>query len=91
MNLKKKTIRGHLKKITKPLLILEILAGIIYWVNFRPTPVEEYQVKRNDITSVIMGTGTFDAKVKMILSSKISGRIKSILVDQGDRVKKINY
>jgi HlyD family secretion protein len=34
----------------------------------------------------VMGTGTLDVKIRMIISSKISGRIKDVLVDQGDKV-----
>jgi HlyD family secretion protein len=34
-----------------------------------------------------MGTGTLEARVKVTISSKISGRITEALVDQGDHVK----
>jgi len=34
-----------------------------------------------------LGTGTLEAKVQTIVSSKIPGRIYKILVDEGDEVK----
>ena len=71
MDINKKTIRGWLKKIIKPLLIIIILLGVVYWFKFSPTPVETYKVERGNVTSVVMGTGTLDAKVKIIISSKI--------------------
>jgi RND family efflux transporter MFP subunit len=48
--------------------------------------VEQHQVERGKIMDEVMGTGTLDVKIKMIISSKISGRIKDVLVDQGDKV-----
>ncbi len=88
MDINKKTIRGWLKKIIKPLLIIIILLGVVYWFKFSPMPVETYKVERGNVASVVMGTGTLDAKVKMIISSKISGRLENIMTDQGDKVSK---
>ena len=88
MDFNKKSIWGWFKKIIKPTLIIVILIGVVYWLKFSPLPVETYKVKRGNITSIVMGTGTLDAKVKMIISSKISGRIEKILTDQGYKVTK---
>ena len=41
---------------------------------------------RGEIIAEVMGTGTLEARVKVTISPKISGRIETIRVDQGDRV-----
>ncbi len=86
MNKHWELIRGWLDKGAKLLLIIAVLAAVIYWFKFAPIPVQKHQVKRVKIMAEVMGTGTLDAKTKIIISSKISGRIKDVLVDQGDKV-----
>jgi RND family efflux transporter MFP subunit len=86
MNKNWKLIRGWLNKGAKLFLIIAILAAAIYWFKFVPVLVEKHQVKRGKIIDEVMGTGALDAKIKMIISSKISGRIEDVLVDQGDKV-----
>ena len=75
-----------IKKGFKVLILLAILAVAIYWIKFSPVAVETYQVRRGPIVGEVMGTGTLDAKIKAIISSKISGRIEEVRVDQGDKV-----
>lgn len=86
MNKNWELIRGWLNKGAKLFFLIAILAVAIYWLKFAPVIVEKYQVERGKIIDEVMGTGTLDAKIKMIISSKISGRIKNVLVDQGDKV-----
>lgn len=86
MNKKWKVIRRWLNKGAKLFLLVAILAAAIYWFKFVPVPVEKQQVELGEIIDEVMGTGTLDAKIKMIISSVISGRIDDILVDQGDKV-----
>lgn len=86
MNKNWKLIRGWLNKVAKLFLIIAILAAAIYWFKFVPVPVEKHQVKHGKIIDEVMGTGALDAKIKMTISSKISGRIEDVLVDQGDKV-----
>jgi len=81
-----KTTGKWIKKGAKVLILLAILAVAIYWVKFSPVAVETYQVTRGPIVGVVMGTGTLDAKIKAVISSKISGRIEEVIVDQGDKV-----
>jgi len=75
-------------KWIKYAFIVLIFISIIYWVRFMPVSVVGYTVGRGEITSEVMGTGTLEARVQTVISSKISGRIDQISVDQGDRVKK---
>ena len=74
-------------KIIKPLLIIIAIAGLLYWLKFRPIKVIRHKVSQGTITNTVMGTGTLESKIKTIISSKIAGRIEEIKVDQGDKVK----
>jgi RND family efflux transporter MFP subunit len=54
---------------------------------FRPVAVTVGEVARRDIAPAIQGVGTVEAKVVVKVGSKITGRLVSVLVDQGDTVK----
>ncbi len=86
MTINFKTTWKWIKKGIKVFILVAILAAAIYWAKFTPVPVATYQVQRGQIVGEVMGTGTLDAKIKAIISSKISGRIEEVLVDQGDKV-----
>ena len=73
-------------KWLKVLAVVLVLAGILYWLRFRPVPVQAYRVTKGDIVAEVMGTGTLEARVQTTVSSKIAGRIVQLLADQGDRV-----
>jgi HlyD family secretion protein len=74
-------------KWTKYLVIFLVLAGVLYWFRFRPVPVHGYGAQKGEIVAEVMGTGTLEARVQTVVSSKISGRIVQMLADQGDRVE----
>lgn len=67
-------------------LVVLALGGLIYWLKWLPVPVIEHRVERGPIVAEVMGTGTLEARVKTTVTSKITGRIAHVLVDQGDRV-----
>ena len=81
-----KTLLKIIKKSIKLIIFVAVIGFAIYWFKFSPVSVEKYQIKRGEIVDEVMGTGTLDAKIKMIISSKISGRIENVLVDQNDKV-----
>jgi HlyD family secretion protein len=68
------------------LIAIVVMAGF-YWLRIRPIPVEGYQVAQGEIVAEVMGTGTLEAKVQTIVSTKIPGRILDMRVDQGDQVR----
>jgi HlyD family secretion protein len=78
---------SKLRKWGKVLLFLLIVAAVVYWLRFSPMPVTSHRVTTGEITAEVMGTGTLEAKVQTVVSSKIAGRIAQILADQGDMVK----
>lgn len=53
-----------------------------------PTPVEITKAKRGEIRSELQLSGTIEAESRVTVIPKISGRIISISVTEGDRVKK---
>ncbi|MGE5838290.1 MAG: efflux RND transporter periplasmic adaptor subunit [Deltaproteobacteria bacterium] len=71
----------------KYLVVVLALSGAIYWLRFRPVPVHGYRISKGEIVAEVMGTGTLEARVQTVVSSKISGRIVQIQADQGDRVE----
>ncbi len=72
--------------LVKVTAVIAIVGAIVYFVRFRPVAVVQHDVTRGTVVSEVMGTGTLEARVKANVSAKISGRIESVLVDQGDRV-----
>ena len=84
--LKERIIRG-LSKWGKWILIALLIMAGVYWLRIRPIPVQGYQVTQGGIVAEVMGTGTLEAQVQTIVSTKIPGRILDMRVDQGDRVR----
>ncbi|MBW1785107.1 MAG: efflux RND transporter periplasmic adaptor subunit [Deltaproteobacteria bacterium] len=72
----------------KYVAIAIIIVLIVYWARFTPVSVFGHKVGRGNIIAEVMGTGTLEARVQTVISSKISGRIDQIFLDQGDQVEK---
>jgi RND family efflux transporter MFP subunit len=71
-----------------PTLLLLVGAGVfVYVMRFSPLPALGHQLANEQIVAEVLGTGTLEARVSATISSKISGRVESLLVDQGDTVK----
>ena len=64
-----------------------LAVGAIYWLRFRPLAVAGFPVAHGAIAAEVMGTGTLEAKVQTVVSTKIPGRILEMRVDQGDQVR----
>ncbi len=73
-------------RLIKWLLVLAAIGGAIYWFRFSPVAVQEHTIGSGEILEEVLGTGTLEARVKVTVSPKISGRLQEIHVDQGDRV-----
>ena len=83
----KKRISHFLSKQGKWLLVAVLVMAGFYWIRIRPIPVKDYQVVQGEIVAEVMGTGTLEAKVQTIVSTKIPGRVLVMSVDQGDQVR----
>ncbi len=79
--------RRWIWRILKIVVVAAIVGGVVYRVRFAPVSVTQHQVEQGEIVAEVMGTGTLEAHVKATVSSKISGRISEVLVDQGDTVQ----
>jgi HlyD family secretion protein len=80
----KKVIKGG-----KYVVFAAAVALVLYWVRFSPVPVTGHAVTRGAVTAEVMGTGTLEARVQTMVSSKISGRILEMSTDQGDEVQEV--
>lgn len=81
------TLRRWGWRVARMGALVAIVAGVTYWVRFAPVSVTPHRIARGQIVAEVMGTGALEAHVKTTVSSKISGRIAEVLVDQGERVK----
>lgn len=53
-----------------------------------PQTVKPVRIEKRDLTSLVYGNGTVEAKIVVGVSSKITGRIVELYADQGDQVKR---
>ncbi len=67
--------------------ILVVIAAVAGFLFFRPVAVTVAAVTTRDIAPAIQGVGTVEAKVVVKVSSKITDRVVSVLVDQGDTIR----
>ncbi len=79
--------RSRMWRLGKLVLLGCVIAGGIYWVKFSPLTVIQHTIEQGPIIAEVMGTGTIEARVSVMTSPKIFGRIKEVLVDQGSSVK----
>ncbi len=80
------TWRRRFWRWTQLLALLGVVAGIGYWLFFKPISVRQHVVTRGEVVAEVMGTGTLEARRQAVVSPEISGRIVEVHVDQGDRV-----
>jgi HlyD family secretion protein len=67
--------------------VLALIAGVAGFFFLRPVAVTVATVTTRDLAPAIQGVGTVEAKVVVNVSSKITDRVVSVLVDQGDPIK----
>ncbi len=71
------------------LVILCLAVGfLVYTKVLRPVPVVAHEVARSTLVIEVMGTGSIQARVSAVVSSKIQGRLIELAADQGDMVSK---
>lgn len=90
---KTKQVEGHdrssLQKITKliPYAVLAVAAILLVkYFLFTPPEVVVVQVRQQDYTGEVQGTGTVNVDVLAAVGAKIPGRIERMLVNEGDFV-----
>ncbi len=83
---RKRRFAPALKRVLVAAALL-VVAGLVGFYFFRPPVVTVAGVTTRDIAPAIQGVGTVEAKKVLSASSKITGRVVSVLVDQGDTIK----
>ena len=81
------TIRHWAWRLLRIAVVLAVIVGGVYWVQFAPVFVKQHQVERGEIVAEVMGAGTLEAHIKATVSSKISGRIAKVLVGENKGVR----
>ncbi|MDD2582260.1 MAG: efflux RND transporter periplasmic adaptor subunit [Desulfuromonadaceae bacterium] len=69
-----------------PLMVLALIIALKMTL-LAPPKIQVTTLEKRDLISQVYGNGTVEAKVVVDVSSKITGRLVELLVDQGDRVK----
>lgn len=86
MSLSKTLVRKK-KYLLFPVIALLMLLALKATL-LAPPRVRVATAKRCDLTAEVYGNGTVEAKVVVGVSSKITGRILELYVDQGERVRR---
>lgn len=76
-----------IKRSIQLAVVASIAGFIVYTMKFAPVSAIGHEIQRATIVDEVLGTGTLEARVSATISSKISGRIRQLHVDQGDIVK----
>lgn len=79
-------VRGWLWLIVKIAVPVVGVGAVFYWMRYAPLPISQFEVAQGPISAEVMGTGTLEARVSTTVSPKISGRISTVAVDQGEQV-----
>lgn len=80
-------MRKRMKRIGFAIGVLGIVAFLSYQQFWRPIPVELAQATSDDLEIELTGTGLLDAHVSAVISTKIAGRVSSIMFDQNDTIQ----
>ncbi len=79
------------QRVIRPLVFLLVVAAavaaVLWQTRWRPVPVEAAEARVQSVLVETMGTGTLEARISSIVSSKITGRIVDLAADQGDWVE----
>lgn len=71
----------------KWILLTAIVLFAVYRVRFAPLPALAHTVAATTVVGETLGTGTLEARLAATISPRVTGRLSSLLVDQGDTVK----
>lgn len=81
-------LRRWLGRATLLLACALPVGWLAYLLRFSPVPVAAERLDSGTIVAEVFGTGTLEPHYKAVISPEIPGRIREVLVDQGDRVEK---
>ncbi len=68
-------------------IILFVALGFLVYIKvLRPVSVVGYEVNRDDLVIEVMGTGSIQARISAVVSTKVQGQVVELGVDQGTMV-----
>jgi HlyD family secretion protein len=69
-------------------LLLLLPAGVaVYFLRFDSAPAVVHRVATAEVKGETLGTGTLEARYSASISPRLTGRLSTVTVDQGDRVE----
>ena len=71
-----------IRKILFFVVVLAVVGFLMYTKVLRPIPVVGHEVKRSDLVIEVMGTGSIQARVSAVVSSKIQGQVLHLEADR---------
>jgi HlyD family secretion protein len=80
-------VLGRWQKLVMWLLTALGLFLILKFTVFAPLMISAVSIEKRNLTAQVYGNGTVEAKVVVLVSSKVTGRIETLYADQGDKVK----
>ncbi|VFS16954.1 Macrolide-specific efflux protein macA precursor [Yokenella regensburgei] len=83
-------LKGRSKKVYWILAVLVVIAGIWLWRTLN-APQPHYQtliVRKGALEQSVLATGKLDALRKVDVGAQVSGQLKTLSVNIGDKVKK---
>ncbi|EOW6741869.1 macrolide transporter subunit MacA [Cronobacter dublinensis] len=83
-------LKGRIKKRYVVLALVMIIGGIWLWKTLN-APLPRYQtmlVRKGDLQQSVLATGKLDALRKVDVGAQVSGQLKTLSVNIGDKVKK---
>jgi HlyD family secretion protein len=75
------------QKLVLWLLSALALILIVRFTILAPLTISAVSIERRSLTAQVYGNGTVEAKVVVLVSSKVIGRIETLYADQGDKVE----
>ena len=83
---------NHFSQRTWIIMATVLLSASVVWLvvtrgPLAATQVELAKVRQGDLHPAVFGIGTVEARFPYALGPTQAGRVKSVAVDQGDRVK----
>jgi len=82
--------KGKMKKRYLVLALLVVISGLWAWKTLN-APKPQYQtmiVRKSDLEQTVLATGKLDALKKVDVGAQVSGQLKTLSVEIGDKVKK---
>lgn len=79
-------VRVALRKSAPWLIVAALVIFAVYRVKFAPVPVLMVEAQPGTVVAETLGTGTLEARISTIISTRIPEHLAEVLVDEGDAV-----